>query len=50
MLAKEQMFEVYANFDFFWEGAGKCLGGGAHPPENPPLVPPFNVVNIFELF
>ena len=44
MLAKEQMFEVYANFDIFWGGAVKCLGGGAHPPapppENPPLIKP----------
>ena len=40
MIAKEQMFEVYANYDFFWGGAGQCLGGvrtPLHPSENPPL-------------
>ena len=34
VIAKEQMFEVYANYDFFLGGggAGQCLGGGVHPP------------------
>ena len=40
LLAKEQMFEVYANFDFLGGGgAGKCLGRTpcTPPQENPPL-------------
>ena len=31
VIAKEQMFEVYANDDFFG-GFWSILGGGAHPP------------------
>ena len=43
MIAKEQMFEVYANYDFFGGGVLVNVWGGAHPPapprpENSPLL------------
>ena len=42
MLAKKQMFEVYANFDFFLWGGGVLVNVWGvrtlrHLPENPPL-------------